>query len=114
MIVLALMSLATVDAMNSLLSSNSVEFQAINCRKHSVLLTEFGGVDDGVTSNTHAFQQAIKHLSTLAADGGAQLVVPPGKWVTGSFNLTSHFTLFIDKEATILASQVGSMSILFL
>ena len=109
MIVLALVSLATVDAMNPGLSSNSLTFQAINCRKHSALLTEFGGVGDGVTSNTHAFRQAIEHLSTLAADGGAQLVVPPGKWLTGSFNLTSHFTLFIDKEAKLLASQVRTM-----
>ncbi|XP_022922180.1 probable polygalacturonase [Cucurbita moschata] len=105
MIVLALVSLATVDAMNPRLSSNSLEFQAINCRKHSALLTEFGGVGDGITSNTHAFRKAIEHLSTMAADGGAQLVVPSGKWLTGSFNLTSHFTLFIDKEAKILASQ---------
>ncbi|XP_022922359.1 probable polygalacturonase [Cucurbita moschata] len=104
-IVLALVNLATVDAMNPRLSLNSLTFQAINCRKHSALLTEFGGVGDGVTSNTHAFRQAIEHLSTLAADGGAQLVVPPGKWLTGSFNLTSHFTLFIDKEAKLLASQ---------
>ena len=116
MIVLALVSLATVDAMNPGLSSNSLKFQAINCRKHFALLTEFGGVGDGVTSNTHAFRRAIEHLSTLATDGGAQLVVPLGKWLTGSFNLTSHFTLFIDKEAKILASQVGpmNMSILFL
>ncbi|XP_023550019.1 probable polygalacturonase [Cucurbita pepo subsp. pepo] len=105
MVVLALVSLATVDAMNPRLSLNSLKFQAINCRKHSALLTEFGGVGDGVTSNTLAFRKAIEHLSTLAKDGGAQLVVPPGKWLTGSFNLTSHFTLFIDKEAKIIASQ---------
>ncbi|XP_022972963.1 probable polygalacturonase [Cucurbita maxima] len=102
---IVLVNLATMDAMNPRLSSNSVEFQAINCRKYLTLLTEFDNVSDGVTSNTHAFRQAIEHLSTLAADDGAQLVVPPGKWLTRSFNLTSHFTLFIEKEATILASH---------
>ncbi|XP_022922179.1 probable polygalacturonase [Cucurbita moschata] len=104
-IVLVLVSLATVDTMNPRLSSKSLEFQAINCRKHSALLTEFGGVGDGVTSNTHAFQKVIEHLSTMAADGGAQLVMSPKKWVTGCFNLTSHFTLFIDKEVKLLAFQ---------
>ncbi|KAF4400259.1 hypothetical protein G4B88_019468 [Cannabis sativa] len=77
-------------------------------RKHSAVLTDFGGVGDGVTSNTKAFKAAIDHLSPLASDGGAQLIVPPGKWLTGSFNLTSHFTLFLHKDAVILASQEAS------
>ncbi|KAK8587241.1 hypothetical protein V6N13_086236 [Hibiscus sabdariffa] len=83
-----------------------IEFPALNCRKHSAVLTDFGGVGDGKTSNTEAFKAAIANLSQLAADGGAQLVVPPGKWLTGSFNLTSHFTLFIHKDAIILGAQV--------
>lgn len=76
------------------------------CRKHAAALTDFGGVGDGKTSNTEAFKAAIDHLSQLASDGGALLLVPPGKWLTGSFNLTSHFTLFLHKDAVILASQV--------
>ncbi|KAL5567913.1 hypothetical protein UlMin_024488 [Ulmus minor] len=76
-----------------------------NCRKHSAVLTDFGGVGDGKTLNTKAFKDAIDHLSKLSSDGGAKLVVPPGKWLTGSFNLTSRFTLFLDKEATILATE---------
>ncbi|CAK7338749.1 unnamed protein product [Dovyalis caffra] len=83
----------------------TVEFQAINCRKHSAVLTDFGGVGDGKTSNTKAFKTAIAKLSQYASDGGAQLIVPPGKWLTGSFNLTSHFTLFLHKDAVLLASQ---------
>lgn len=74
-------------------------------RKHSAVLTDFGGVGDGVTSNTKAFKAAVDHLSRFASDGGAQLIVPPGKWLTGSFNLTSHFTLFLHKDAVILGSQ---------
>jgi len=83
-----------------------LEYPAISCRKHSAFLSDFGGVGDGKTSNTKAFQYAISNLSHYASDGGALLVVPPGTWLTGSFNLTSHFTLFLHKEATILASQV--------
>lgn len=85
---------------------SGIEFSALNCRKHKAVITDFGGVGDGKTSNTKAFRTALSKLSDLASDGGAQLVVPPGKWLTGSFNLTSHFTLFIQKGATILASQV--------
>jgi polygalacturonase len=86
----------------------SSHYRAINCRKHSALLTDFGAVGDGKTSNTKAFKAAIDSLSKYASDGGAQLIVPPGKWLTGSFNLTSsHFTLFLEKKAVILASQVN-------
>ncbi|XP_068316437.1 probable polygalacturonase [Pyrus communis] len=85
--------------------SNTVKYSAINCRKHSALLTDFGAVGDGETSNTKAFKAAVGHLSQLAYDGGAQLIVPPGRWLTGSFNLTSHFTLFLHKDAVILATQ---------
>ncbi|KAH7557690.1 hypothetical protein JRO89_XS11G0202000 [Xanthoceras sorbifolium] len=82
-----------------------IEFPALNCRKHSAFLTDFGGVGDGKTSNTKAFASAIANLSRFASDGGATLVVPPGKWLTGSFNLTSHFTLYIHKDAVLLGSE---------
>ncbi|CAJ1965378.1 unnamed protein product, partial [Sphenostylis stenocarpa] len=83
----------------------NVEYPAINCRKHSAVLTEFGGVGDGKTSNTKVFRSAISKLSQYASDGGAQLIVPLGKWLTGPFNLTSHFTLFLQKGVVLLASQ---------
>jgi len=82
------------------------EYSAINCRKHSATLTDFGGVGDGKTSNTKIFATAIANLTQHASDGGATLIVPSGKWLTGPFNLTSHFTLFLQKDAVILASQV--------
>ncbi|KAL1813792.1 hypothetical protein ACET3Z_023857 [Daucus carota] len=82
-----------------------IVYQAINCRKHSAVLTDFGAKGDGVTSNTAAFRNATAHLSKFGSDGGAILIVPPGKWLTGSFNLTSNFTLFLQKGAVILGSQ---------
>lgn len=75
-------------------------------RPHSVSITEFGAVGDGKTLNTVAFQNAIFYLKSFADKGGAQLYVPPGRWLTGSFNLTSHLTLFLERGATVLASQV--------
>ncbi|WOL12490.1 putative polygalacturonase isoform X1 [Canna indica] len=73
-------------------------------RRHVAKLTDFGGVGDGATSNTAAFAAAVGNLSQVAADGGAMLVVPAGRWLTGPFNLTSHFTLFLNRGAVILAS----------
>lgn len=75
-------------------------------RPHSVTLTEFGAVGDGVTMNTIAFQNAIFYLRSFADKGGAQLYVPKGKWLTGSFNLISHLTLFLDQGAVIIGTQV--------
>ncbi|KAJ4727738.1 Pectin lyase-like superfamily protein [Melia azedarach] len=74
-------------------------------RPHSVSILEFGAVGDGKTLNTVAFQNAIFYLKSFADKGGAQLYVPPGRWLTGSFNLTSHLTLFLERGAVILGSQ---------
>lgn len=87
-------------------SSYELAYSAINCRKHSASIKDFGGVGDGKTLNTKAFQEAVNQLSQYASDGGSQLIVPAGQWLTGSFNLTSHFTLFLQKDAVLLASQV--------
>lgn len=83
---------------------------AAGCRKHVAKITEYGAVGDGKRLNTAAFAKAVADLSERARHGGAALVVPPGKWLTGPFNLTSHFTLYLDEGAEILASQVRSSS----
>lgn len=84
----------------------SFEYWAPSCRKHSVSITDFGGVGDGVTVNTEPFRNAVAHLAKFSRDGGGQLYVPPGRWLTGPFNLTSAFTLYLHRDAVILASQV--------
>lgn len=83
------------------------EYSAVSCRAYSASLDEFGAVGDGVTSNTAAFRDAVSQLSRFADYGGSLLFVPAGRWLTGSFNLTSHFTLFLHRDAILLASQVS-------
>lgn len=80
---------------------------ALKPRPHSVSILEFGAVGDGKTLNTIAFQNAVFYLRSFADKGGAQLYVPPGRWLTGSFNLTSHLTLFLERNAVILGTQVS-------
>lgn len=70
-------------------------------------LTDFGAVGDGATLNTAAFERAILAISKLRTRGGGQLNVPPGRWLTAPFNLTSHMTLFLDEDAVILGIQVS-------
>lgn len=76
-------------------------------RPHSASVLDFGAVGDGETLNTLAFQNAIFYLKSFADKGGAQLYVPAGRWLTGSIKLTSHLTLFLEKEAIILGSKVS-------
>lgn len=88
-------------------SSPCKEINSEVFRPHSVSITEFGAVGDGITLNTKAFQNAIFYLNSFADKGGAQLFVPAGKWLTGSFTLISHLTLKLDKDAIILGSMVS-------
>lgn len=74
-------------------------------RPHRASVTDFGAVGDGATLNTKAFQNALFHLDSFAKKGGAQLFVPAGRWLTGSFSLISHLTLSLDKDAVILGSS---------
>ncbi|KAG8044864.1 hypothetical protein GUJ93_ZPchr0008g13171 [Zizania palustris] len=68
-------------------------------------LASFGGAADGRTESTSAFAAAVASIERRRAPGGALLYVPPGVWLTGPFNLTSHMTLFLARGAVIRATQ---------
>lgn len=105
-LLLLLLALSNAVSINGDGSGGQCEFNPkLDPRPHSVSIKEFGAVGDGKTLNTIAFQNAIFYLKSFADKGGAQLYVPPGKWLTGSFNLTSHLTLFLEKGAVIIGSQ---------
>ena len=69
---------------------------------YSVRISDFGGVDDGVTLNTEAFRNAIAHLSSK---GGGHLIVPEGIWYTGPIVFDHNIDLHIDRGALILFSD---------
>lgn len=78
-------------------------------RKFVMSIKDFGGVGDGKTSNTETFRRAIRYMQRFGDKGGSQLIIPKGRWLTGSFNLTSNFTLFLEEDAVILGSQVRTI-----
>ncbi|KAI4378232.1 hypothetical protein MLD38_015741 [Melastoma candidum] len=85
-------------------SSHCKRYGGDKTRPHRVTVAEFGAVGDGVTLNTKAFQNAMFYLNSFADKGGAELFIPAGQWLTGSFNLISHLTLSLDRDAVILGS----------
>lgn len=62
---------------------------------------DFGAVADGKTSNTAAFEKAIKKC---AADGGGKVLVPNGRYLTGPIHLESNVDLHLEDQAEILFS----------
>ena len=66
-----------------------------------VSLIDFGGVPDGVTSNTEAFRKAI---AALDKQGGGTLVVPEGVFLTGPIVLKNCIDLHLERGAVILLS----------
>lgn len=75
-------------------------------RSDVISIMDYGGVGDGRTLNTKAFREAIYRIEHLHRDGGSLLHVPAGVFLTESFNLTSHMTLYLAKDAVIKATQV--------
>jgi len=69
--------------------------------KYRVTLLDFGGVPDGITLNTNAFEKAMQDLSQK---GGGTLVVPKGIWFTGPIVFRSNINLHLEKGALILFS----------
>lgn len=68
---------------------------------YEVSITDFGGVGDGITYNTNAFEKAMNNLDKK---GGGVLKVPVGVWYTGPIVFRSNVNLFLDKGAIILFS----------
>jgi polygalacturonase len=67
-----------------------------------VNVRDTGAVGDGERLETTAINTAVQKC---AASGGGRVIVPQGKYLTGTIELKSHVTLQIDNGATILASQ---------
>lgn len=68
---------------------------------HTVSLSDFGGVGDGLTPNTEAFRKAIESLSER---GGGTLHIPQGVWLTGPIELADSIRLHLAPNAIVYFS----------
>ena len=66
------------------------------------VITDFGAVGDGTTTNTEAIRKAVAACSQA---GGGTVSVPAGTFVTVPFELGSNMALELDAGATILGSE---------
>lgn len=64
-------------------------------------LEDFGGLGDGTTSNSEAFQKAIAACNSA---GGGTVLVSEGKYLTGPIHLKSNVNLHLQEGAEILFS----------
>jgi hypothetical protein len=62
---------------------------------------QYGAVGDGKTLDTAAFRGAI---ADCADSGGGTVVVPPGRYLTGTIRLKSNITLVLDDAAEIVGA----------
>lgn len=68
-------------------------------------LANYGGVGDGKTSNTEAFQKAI---TACNAAGGGMVNVPKGEYLTGPIQLLSNVELHVEEGALVQFSRTLS------
>lgn len=64
-------------------------------------ITTFGAVGDGATLNTVAIQKAI---DACYKNGGGRVVIPEGKFLSGTIALNDNVTLYLKKGAVLLGS----------
>ncbi|MFC1635691.1 glycoside hydrolase family 28 protein, partial [Planctomycetota bacterium] len=64
-------------------------------------IRNYGAVGDGKTLDTQAIQKAV---DACAAAGGGQVLIPPGRYLSGTVHLKSHVTLFLDAGATLIGT----------
>lgn len=67
-----------------------------------IAAADFGAVGDGAFMNTAALQAAIDKANTL---GGGTVIVPSGRFVTGTLSLKSRTTLEMSKGTVLVGSD---------
>ena len=65
------------------------------------LITDFGAEGDGKALNTAAIQKAI---DCCAADGGGRVIIPAGKFLSGTICLKSNVELHLESGAELISS----------
>lgn len=64
-------------------------------------ITKYGAVGDGLTLNSQAIQKAI---DACHKNGGGKVIIPAGKFLSGTIALKDNVTLYLEKDAVLLGS----------
>lgn len=64
-------------------------------------IREYGAAGDGKTLDTPAIQKAIDACDNA---GGGQVLLPPGKYLSGTVHLKANVTLFLEAGATLVGT----------
>lgn len=64
-------------------------------------ILDYGAISDGMTVNTASIQRAIDECAVT----GGRVLVPAGRFVTGSLELKSNMDFHLEKGAVLLASE---------
>jgi hypothetical protein len=62
---------------------------------------DYGAAGNGETLDTPAINKAIQQC---AAAGGGQVLLPPGRYLSGTVHLKSHVTLFLEAGARLIGT----------
>ncbi|MFD0941094.1 glycoside hydrolase family 28 protein [Pedobacter boryungensis] len=64
-------------------------------------ITKYGAIGDGVTLNSQSIQKAI---DACYKSGGGKVIIPAGKFLSGTIALKDNVTLNLKKDAVLLGS----------
>jgi len=65
-------------------------------------IRDFGAQEGGLIKNTQAIKSTVEAASKA---GGGVVLIPKGKWLTGSIHLDDNINLHISKDAELIFSQ---------
>lgn len=73
--------------------------------QNSCTVTDYGAVGDNKTLNTRAIQKCIASCHDRYPNHSIVVIFPEGVFLTGSFNLTSNTTLYLEEHAVLSGSM---------
>ncbi len=85
----------------SLMLILAMAFCTIKVKARDYNIVKFGAVGNGLVMNTISIQKAI---DKCAEDGGGRVIIPAGKFLTGSLHLRSGVGLYLNKGAILWGS----------
>ncbi|MCX6222656.1 MAG: glycoside hydrolase family 28 protein [Bacteroidia bacterium] len=74
---------------------------SLNCWSKDYNILDYGAVGNGTTLNTAAIQSTVDACSN---SGGGRVIIPSGKYLSGTIVLKSNVELYFEHSSTILGS----------